>query len=429
MELTRTISRSSLRWGLLLIAPLIVGLSSVQALTFGSGDNVQYSSLHRVSGDLLAAASKFTNEGVISGDLLVSGYRVTNAGEVSGSIMVSAYEFDHRGKVGGSIRTFGYRSEIDGFVERSVMAFGGETVVTSRAVIRRDLFVRGAMITVGGTVLGDVDLAGETIELSGQIDGDVKLEGEKITILPPAVIGGDLTYNASAELHIDSLGGVTVLGQTIALEPDESDQNDSTFVASLIQFLAELLGAFLFGVIMMSLFRRQTEEACQQLRHRFSVAAATGFLTVAVALLSVLVLVGSLLAALIGFSMISGDSAAVGAVLVVLATIMIPITSFAGVSGGILFYSGSIVLAMAVGYMIFRAIRPDSAQVRKTHLLVGLLLVFAIFELPFLGVIAFLLCSMFGAGSIVLGVRHCHHDTTLVETLPPAPTDPPAADA
>jgi cytoskeletal protein CcmA (bactofilin family) len=429
MELTKAIMRFSLRWGTVLTVLLTVGLSSVQALTFGSGDKVQYSSLHRVSGDLVAAASTFTNEGIIDGDLLVSGYRVTNSGEVSGSIIASAYEFAHRGKVGGSIRTFGYHSEIDGFVERSVMAFGGEVVVTSRATIRRDLFARGGMLTVGGKVLGNVDLAGETIELSGQIDGDVKLDGKTITILPPAVIGGDLTYNVGAELHIDSLGGVTVFGETIALEPDESSQSDSdTIVTGLILFLAELLGAFVFGAILMALFRRQTEEAGRQMGQRFSVAAATGFLTMVVGLVSVLALIGSILAALIGFSMVSGDSAAIGAMLVVLATIAIPITSFAGVSGGILFYSGSIVMAAGIGYWIARVFRPDTSRLNRTHLLIGLALLFAVFELPYVGTVAFILCSMLGAGSIVLGIRHCHHDAVTIEIDPP-PDDTPSSPA
>jgi len=396
----------------LLLAVLVVGscVPAAQALTFRSGERVHYSSLHRVDGDLLASATTIITDGVIEGDMLVSGYRITNSGEVTGSIMATAYEFRHHGKAGGSIRSFSYVCEIDGFVERSAMLFAGEITIGERAVIRHDLYAMGENLMLAGTVLGDADLRTDKVEITGRIDGDVRLHAKKISILPPAVITGDLTYNADAEVDIDSLGGVTVLGRTTAVEPEESGEGDSgpSLIASITLFGAEFLGAFLFGTLLILVFRRQATETCRQIRHRFSVAAAAGVVTVVVSLLSLLVLLCSLAAALIGFSMVSGESAHVGAILIVFSTIMVPITTFTSVAGGILFYSGTIVLAVALGHLIVRLLHGAADPLSKTQLLIGLFVAFLLFELPYAGAILFVLAGIIGAGGIVLGVRHCH---------------------
>ena len=417
----------------LLLATLLIGLCvpAASALTFRSGERVHYSSLHRVDGDLLAASTTIITDGVIEGDMLVSGYRVTNSGEVTGSIMASSYEFRHHGKVGGSIRTFSYTCEIDGFVERSAMLFAGEITIGERAVIRHDLYAMGETALLAGTVLGNTDLKVDNITITGRIDGDAKLRGQKITILPPAVITGDLTYNADAEVDIDSLGGVTVLGRTTAVEPERTEKDDgSNLWTEIILFGAEFLGAFLFGTLLILVFKRQARETCRQIRHRFSVAAAAGVVTVLISLLSLVVLLCSLLAALIGFSMVPGESAHVGAILIVISTIMIPITTFTSVSGGILFYSGAIVIAVALGFVIVRLFRPEPAPLSKTQLLIGLFVAFLIFELPYAGAILLVLAGVIGAGGIVLGVRHCHQSNLPADgpSSPPKPNpDLPAS--
>ncbi len=395
---------------------LTVGLLSAagaQGSTFQKGDNIHISNLHRIDDDLYVFGKNITIDGLIDGDLMAGAYEVSTNGEVTGSENVFCYRLHHTGVISNSLRAFANTVTIDGKVGRSVMLFAYDACIGKGAVVERDVSMFGYTVRLDGTVGGDVMMQGNRIYISGEIGGDVDLEGEEINIVPPAAIKGNLTYTCEKELEIDTTAGVTILGETRWEQPkhkkEEQEKDEETSTAgfrSVIFNLSKVLAAFLFGIIVVYLFRRYAEVSFHQLRTRFSVSIAAGFLLLLILVVAMLILVVSTVFLLIGLALISGEMAPVGALALVLSMLMIPITTFTTVSGGILLYSGKIICAFLVGYLLVRIFKSKAAVLGKWQLLFGLVILVALFAVPYIGVLIYVLVSITGAGAIVLGIRN-----------------------
>ena len=389
----------------------LVGLitSGAYGITFGRGDRVHISNVHQINDDLYAFASSIAIEGYINGDLIAGGGDVSTNGHVAGSENIFAHDFHHTGETDGSIRAFANRCIIDGKVDRSLLIFANYTRIGGQAAIRRNVFIRGNRVAIDGAVMGNLDIKASVINITGQIDGDAILKADEIVISPPAVIRGNLTYTSDTEIKSLSSEGITILGEVNWQLPEEDacDKDEEITVKSIL-IISKMLAAFLFGIILIKLFRPYAQETFHQLRTRFSIAIATGFLTLFICLLSLIVLLLSIILIAIGLSIISGDMAPLGALMLIFSILMVPITGFAGVSGGILFYSGKVALAILLGFLLVKLFKRETSALGKGQLFLGLVILIALFSIPYVGFVIYLLASIIGAGAIVLGIRNCH---------------------
>ena len=93
--------------------------------------------------------------------------------------------------------------------------------------------------------------------------------------------------------------------------------------------------------------------------------------------------------------------------------LLVPVQASAGtvnvatVSGGIIFYSGKIMFAFLVGYLLARIFKSEVALLGKAQLLFGLIILALLFAVPYVGLLIYLLVSIAGAGAIVLGIKNC----------------------
>ena len=394
---------------ILAVALLFAGYA--QATSIQSGENIHISNLHQIDDDLYAFGQNVTVDGLIKGDLVVGAYEVFINGEVTESENIFTYKLHHTGTVGNSLRAFANTVVIDGRVGRSVMLFAYDTRIGKGAVIERDVSIAGYSSRVEGVIKGNAKIYGNRIFISGEIGGDVDLEGDEITISPPAVIRGNLTYTCEKEAKIDTAAGVTILGETRWEQPDEENGEDEKTGAAafktMIFKISKILAAFLFGIIVVYLFRRYAEVSFHQLRTRFSVSFAPGFLFLLILIVAVLILAVSAIFLLVGLALISGEMAPVGALVIILSMLLVPITAFTTVSGGIIFYSGKIMFAFLVGYLLVRIFKSEAALLGKAQLLFGLIVLALLFAVPYVGFLIFLLVSIAGAGAIVLGIKNC----------------------
>lgn len=413
---------------------LVLGVvGSTSGVTFDRGKRIEISNLHHLQGDFYALGGTVIIDGYVGGDLFALAQDYTCDGEVGGSANVWAENFHHRGKTVGSLRAGGMRVLVDGLVGRSLMAFGSEIRVGPRATIRRDVYAVGSRASFAGAAMGDIVFKGGRIDISGQIDGDVHLDCKQISIVPPAVIRGDITYPPDAELvEIDSAGGVTILGSVSVQEPEPEEvaeeKAEQTF-RSVVITASKMLAAFLFGIILIYVFGRYARQTCLELRNRPTVSLAAGLLAVLVSLVSIIILLLSVTLLAIGVLMVGGESSVLGALLVIFSITMIPVTGFAGICGAILLYTGKITLAMVLGYLLVRIIRSRPAVLSKTQLLLGLIIITLVFAIPWIGTMLWILASVVGAGAIVLGIRNCRPgveaSAEASDSAPPPVTPPP----
>lgn len=386
-----------------------------QASVFEHKDRVVVSRLHTIDDDMWVFSNDLLVEGTITGDALAFSYDVDLDGEVNGSVFSFSRRFSQTGAVDGSVRLAAESVRISGVVGRSLESIGGNFILNSGGVIGRDAWVAAGDIVVDGTIRGVARLRGQRIDISGTLEGDAFLKGDRIVISPPAVIQGNLTYQSDKEDALKLEPGVTVAGEVVWNPTEEGEGEGSGF--SLTDFILEissLLAAFLFGIIVTRIFRPYAEESVLQLQSRFGISIAVGTVSLFALVMCVTLLLLVLIAIVAGTIMVSGGEWAVlGVPTLVISILLLPITAFLSVSGAILMYSGKIAVALLIGGAMSRT-RPGAEgrpPLRAVNLLLGLAVLTLIFMIPYVGWLGYLLASIIGAGSIVLGIRHCPRST------------------
>ncbi|MDH4157249.1 MAG: hypothetical protein OEW00_08240 [candidate division Zixibacteria bacterium] len=413
-----------------IFAACVVSLASVvvTAATFEKSERIHITNLHRLDDDLYAFGSYITVDGQIDGDLIAGAYEIQTNGNTTGSQNIFSYTYRHSGKALGAVRVFGYAVTIDGYVGRSLVAGGNSVRIGQGGIIEKDVAIWANMATVEGTISGRLAFTGNTIYLSGFVNGQVDIEAAQINITAPAVINGDFHYTAREHIDFDTLSGVTILGKTYWHEPsiDEDAEESDTFPAVVLT-TSKMLAAFLFGIIFINFFKKYAVESFAQLRSRFAVAAASGFLGFFIVVLSLVILVIAGVLFLAGWLLIRGDLALLGALILIISILTMPIFSFASVSGGLLLYSGKVLLACLVGYWLIRIFKSNPTELSKTQLFVGLVILTVLFALPYVGIVIYLLASIIGAGSIILGIKNCRRGSAAPDPGPPGEEGSPKA--
>jgi len=405
---------------LITIISILILVTMSGAAEFSYEENIHISNLHRIDDDLYGWGSNITIDGLVEGDLNVGGYTVNINGQIKNSADVFAFKLHHTGKIGGTLKGFVNSSIIDGYIGRSLLLASNEIRIGKDAFIEKDVYLLGNIIYFDGTCKEDAVIRGENIYITGIINGDLTVYGNKINILAPAIIKGNLTYTSEKEAKIELDEGVTIVGETTWKVPEKDKKDESTVqLTSLILGLSKLLAALLFGMILMYVASKYTIETVNQLRKKFIVSAATGLLSLLIFIFSIIVLIISVTCVIAGLALISGDLAPLGAIVLVLSILMVPITSFVTVSGGVLFYSGKIVMALVLGYYLIRIFKPQVAYISKIQLLLGLVILFLVFSIPYVGLVLYIIISIIGAGGIVLGIRNCRYDADKNQPPPP----------
>ena len=390
--------------------------SKLSASVIEKGDDIQFSPLHHIDDDVYTfSKNPISMDGFIDGDFTSLASDITMNGEITGSGNIFTINLFHNGIIKGSLRSFSNSFTINGRVERSVIAVCAKFNLSGQGEIGRDVHVMGVDVDIYGTVGGDLKIKGKEVRLMGKIEGDVFIEAERLIISAPAVIHGNLTYESASEAQIDSFG-VTITGVTEWIKENEIGDEDADDLRSTVVIFAEILAAFLFGLILLIPSRNYAKVALTQLKEKFAVSLATGFITVFLfGLAAFLALLTSFLF-LVGFALASGDTPAAGAMVLIFSTIIFPVSAFGAVSGGILLYVGKILMAFYIGIFLVRKIKKNPALLSKTQLLLGLIVLAIIFAIPYLGIVLYLVGSMTGAGAIILAIRKIKFEFKIDDT-------------
>lgn len=395
-----------------LIAAVFLIASSINAIETLKDDKVHISNLHTIDGDLYAWGETIIIDGTVDGDIAIGGYEVNTNGTIKQSANIFAYNGTIDGYIEGSMRMFAYQASMYGHVGRSAVIMAAILRIDQKAVIERDLIANGGSVMFDGTVNGNARLYGDEIRVSGTINGDLEIKAKKIKIEAPAFIKGNLTYTSAEQAEIDVQSGVTILGETTWNLPDQTDEDgksDSFFTSFIIE-ASRLLAAFLFGIILFAIARKYVVETIFQLKTKMGQSFGVGIATISIFIVSIFILLLSLILLIAGGILISEDHSIIGALVLALSTLLLPITSFATVAGGILFYTGKIMLALLIGFLIISKSNPSVVNISKTQLLIGLIILAILFNIPFIGIVAYIVLSVIGAGGIVLGIKHCRHE-------------------
>lgn len=394
-----------------------------QASVFKRAQNLDITNLEQLDDDVYIYANKLTLEGVVRGDLTAFCYRVDVKGEVGQSANLFCRDLFLAGKIDGSLRAFAQNAVIDGYVSRSAIAFGQDVSFNQGSVVERDLTAAGGVVDLAGTVRGNTRIYADRVVLSGVFMGDVNIDADQIQVVKPAVITGNLTYVSKTEAKIDTANGVSITGQTTWNLPKHArEEKSGSGLTGFLLRVSSLLAAFIFGLIVMQIFRPYAEESFNQLRTRLSTSIAAGLIGIVSLLVCLIILVLALAFSIAGLILVSSQLAPIGSIILIFSILTIPITSFLGVSGAIILYSGKLVVAMLLGYLIMSRAREGTQPLGKAGLFVGLTILAVVFAIPYLGTIVYIAAAVVGGGAILLGIKHCRRPVwrTASTSTPPA---------
>jgi cytoskeletal protein CcmA (bactofilin family) len=324
----------------------------------------------------------------IDDTLVVFGETANIDGTVNGDVVAFVRVLIVRGTVRGNILGFGQRVEIAGTVEGSVFGFGQTVDATGR--VARDMWGFAQRIrianearidgnatlfvadgTVDGSVGRDVTAFADQIDVRGTVANDVVAYAGRVTLLPPARVSGDLIATVRNRDMVRIADGASVAGQTDIRLP-EPRPNRYLTIGFYVWQAIWLAGAFLTGLVL------------------FRLLPALGRISLDT---------GSALLRAGGIGFLALIATPIAAIIIGVTLIGLPLAFFAL----LLWLAGLYVAKIVIGAFLGRTLLGGESSQAIT-LLLGLLLVYAAVNLPYVGGIINILLTGIGFGAILIAL-------------------------
>jgi cytoskeletal protein CcmA (bactofilin family) len=317
-----------------------------------------------VAGDLLAAGCDMDVSAAVNGDAVLAG----------GNVRLDA-------NVGNGVYAAGGKVSVNGSVGRNVRMAAGHVEIGSNAKVSGNVTVAGGDVAIRGAVKGYLQAAGGHVLIDGPVDGDVVAAGGQIELGPLARIGGKLTYRSEdfkRDPAAQVAGAVQVLERNRAVHED-SWQWHHRAGGGWIWSAGVILMAALFAAAMPVVSAR----LAQELRAHPGLALLWGF---------------------IAFVCIP-----VGAVVLVITIIGIPLALLAILLYLALLLAGYVVAAATIADLALRRFKPEAAARvawRAGAAIVAALALTLLARVPLLGGLVVLAAMLAGIGAIAASAFH-----------------------
>ena len=324
-------------------------------------------------GDLYLFKDAVVIRGRQDGDLIVFGrdLEVTDGAVVTGDINAFTQSVDLAGKMGDSVRAMAQTVRLSGVIDGDLVAVGESITVEKGARITGDLDAKGARVQMNGTVDGDFTATGGEVHLVGKVGGSAELKGDVIEVDPAAKVHGDLDYTSRNEIEADAHkvvdGAVNYTHGKV--EPKVSGHG----FAKWFVFMCTCL---LCGLVSLAMFRRSAPEIVAAVRTDGLRSAGIGFISaivIPVALAISCILIITIPAAVLG----------------IIAWLM-------------LLYLAQVPVAVYIGEWILARLGKTAGPFAAVA--VGVPVMYLVFALPVIGLLAKFAVIFTGFGAIVMTI-------------------------
>ncbi len=328
--------------------------------------------------DVHAAGRTVHIQNEVAGDVAAAGAEVTIDGPVNGYVMSAGRSVTLDGRVGNDVWAAGETVTVDSPVGNNAMLVGRSVNLGRNAMIGHDARLAGNTVTAEGRVERNLDIGAATARIGADIGGTVNARADRVSVLPGAVIRGDLVVRANQPPEISPQA--QVMGQ-VRFE----DASRSQSLAWPRQWLFFFLGLLILGLAALAFAPAWPVRVAATMRTR----TWTSILSGAFMLVVIPIAVASLAITLIG--------------------IPLAIVMFA-------FYIATLLLAG-----VFVSYRTGDWLVEHMHrmqtslwvrMILGVLVISFGMSLPMVGLIFTAIVMVVGAGALVLERRsqrmHAH---------------------
>ena len=339
-----------------------------------------------INDDLYLLGTSITVNGTVNGDLFAAGTSVTINGIVNGNVSLAGQSVTISGTVSQGARVVANNASVLGTVGEDLLFLANSSAIHSGAVIGRDLILTVSTLTLDGMVERRVAGVADTVTLVGSVGSNLDISVDTLTIADGASIGGDLTYRSENEAEIAS--GAEIGGEMTHEMAADTDDIDVGFSAnSIVVGIVGLIMTAVYGTVLLVVFPRLTVAASNQLLEKPVMSLGMGIVfLIVVPIVSVLVMI---------------------------TVIGIPLGLIALLLYGIALFSAQIFVGMTIGRLILSFFADGKRRlIQFFGLLIGLLILFGVSFIPYVGPWAPLIVVIFGLGGLMLAVGRLRHDQT-----------------
>jgi hypothetical protein len=320
----------------------------------------------------------------IAGDAFLAGGNVSTASQVQGDLVAVGGEVSIGGSVGDDLYTAGGQIQVDAIISGNARVAGGAVTIGPATTIGGGLTVSGGRLRFEGTVHDRLEATGASVSLDGVVLGDAEVRAEQVEIGPNTRIDGKLVVHSSQEPVIPE--GARIAGGIEFNPTDPGTAHETPAVAPEVRSVAHgvgsflwMLGVFIAGTLFMLAFPGYSQRAAARIGSDPLKTLALGF----VLLFCLPVLVVLLLITIIGIPL---------ALLVLLLYLLL---LFLGWVTAALFLSHKLLGVMRGGG------QPSSTGWRMFALLLGVLGLWLLGQLPYVGGWVSFAALLLGIGALV----------------------------
>ena len=310
------------------------------------------------------------------GDLVAWAAKTRVTGEVTGDLIAAGDEVRIEGQVGDTVRAIGRMVEVSNTVEGDVIAFGANVRIGPEAHVKGNLIVCAATTTIEGTVDGSLLFKGGEVVLRGHVARNLDIEADTVKLGSGAHVGGDISYEARRELEMAE--NAVVLGEVSFSPREEDDSDDGISAFGVFVRVWLLIGAVLVGLVALALTRPAAGPLVERIDHDALLGGLVGF----------------------GTSLIVPAAAFMAIALILPA----PLGLFALVLFLMVVYLAKLPVALWIGTRGLSLVgRKDPSP--WLALVLGLVVLYLLFWVPYVGKLVWLATVWLGLGTIILTAR------------------------
>jgi hypothetical protein len=321
--------------------------------------------------DVLTAGRRVNLENEVSGDVAAAGAEVTIHGPVDGYVMSAGRTVTLHGRVGNDVWAAGETVSLDSSVGNNANLAGSAVTVGPNAVIGHDARLAGNTVTAEGRIERNLNIGADTARIGGDVGGTVHARADRVSILPGAVIRGDLVVRASRPPEISP--DAKILGE---VRYDAAGR--SAAGGWIARWLYIFLALLVLGTAAALIAPAWAARVAATMRTRTSASIIAGFLT----LLLIPLAIAALAVTIIGIPLA-----------IVLLAIFVAILALS-----------SVFVSYRLGEWLMTRFHRMRSSI-WARMVLGVLLVSLLISLPTVGLILSAIIVIVGAGALVLAGR------------------------
>jgi len=370
------VRRATTAGAALITAMLLMAFAGrVEATERRRGQNVVVQAGETVSDTLVIMAESAAVEGTVEGDVVAFVRQATVRGLVRGNLMCFCRTLEVEGRVEGNVQGFAQSVNVRGQAARNIYAFAQNVTLAAGGQAGENLTVFAAEVELHGDVGRDAVTFTESANVRGSIGRDLRARAERISLAAPARVGGDLIAHVHDAKNLRIGEGVTIRGKTETRVRERRSRYARPFF--WIWQGIQLGAAWVTGMLL-------------------------GWL--APAMLAVLLASGARMAQQLGKGFLLCVATPIAAAIVAITLVGLPLALITLALWLVAIYLAKVFVGAAIGRALLGPRRGGLSDL-ALFLLIGLLIIFVLTNLPYIGKLFTLVVVLWGLGMAFERVR------------------------